>query len=96
MENYISAQLLLFLQSILLGTSLGLLYDLLRVLRLRLPRATGLLDLVYCLLAGGSIFFFTLYRSQGQLRLFVLLGILGGGVLFFAGCSSLLRPIWDF
>ena len=38
MENYVSAQLLLFGQSILLGALLGVLYDLLRAFRLRLPR----------------------------------------------------------
>ena len=36
MENYISSQLLVFGQSILLGLSVGLLYDLLRAFRLRL------------------------------------------------------------
>ena len=44
MTNEISHQLLVFGQSILLGLSIGLLYDLLRPFRLRLPRLTGLLE----------------------------------------------------
>ena len=96
MENYVSAQLLLFGQSILLGALLGVLYDLLRAFRLRLPRLTGPLDSLYCLLCAGTVFFFTLYRAQGQLRLFVLAGLAGGVVLFFSLCSAPLRPIWDF
>ena len=44
MENHISQQLLVFVQSILLGLAIGSLYDLLRPFRLRLPRVAPLLD----------------------------------------------------
>ena len=40
-ENQAAQQLLVFGQSILLGLSAGLLYDLLRPFRVRAPRATG-------------------------------------------------------
>ena len=44
MRIQVSAQLLLFGQSILLGLGLALLYDLLRPLRRRRRRLTALLD----------------------------------------------------
>ena len=43
MENHISQQLLVFVQSILLGLAIVSLSDLLRPVRLRLPRVAPLL-----------------------------------------------------
>ena len=96
MEIWISQQLRLFGQSILLGVGTALLYDLLRALRLRLPRFTMALDALYCLAVGGAVFFFILHRAEGILRGYVLFGALGGAVLFFCLFSALLRPLWDF
>jgi len=96
MGNYITEQLARFLQSIVLGLSLGLVYDLLRTLR-RLGGAWwgGVLDGLYALLAVGSVFFFVM-GGDGELRLFILLGALGGMVLFFCLLSRPLRPVWAF
>ncbi len=92
----ISQQLGLFLRSILLGGVLGLLYDLLRPWRALGGRAwSGVLDVLYSLSAGWSIFFFIM-SGDGELRLFILAGILGGGVLFFCLLSRPLRPVWAF
>ena len=57
-----------FVQSILLGMAAGLLYDLLRAFRLKLPRLTAPLDILYCVTVSGAVFLFTLYRAQGQLK----------------------------
>ena len=56
MGNQPSQQLMLFAQSVLLGVSSGVLYDLLRPFRVKLPRSTHLLDGAYCL-AAGILFF---------------------------------------
>ena len=94
MKNEISVQLLTFGQSILLGGGIALLYDLLRPLRLRHPRLTWLTDGAYCLTALLTVFLFLLRRVEGVPRLYVLLGLLGGGMLFFGLLSALLRPVW--
>ena len=73
MEIQISQQLSLFGQSVLLGLGSAVLYDLLRAVRLRLPRATAVLDAVYCLCVGTALFLFTLRLSAGILRGYVLL-----------------------
>ena len=96
MGNQAAQQLLVFGQSILLGLSAGLLYDLLRPFRVRAPRFTGVLDGLYCLIVGGALFLFLLRRGSGQLRGFVIVGALGGAVLFFCAFSQLLRPVWAF
>ena len=96
MAIHVTEQLRTFLLSILLGLGAGVLYDLLRAVRLRHPRLTAPLDLLYCQAIGLAVFLFVLRQSDGQLRGFILLGGLGGGVLFFSLLSRPLRPVWDF
>ena len=48
MAIHVTEQLRTFLLSILLGLGAGVLYDLLRAVRLRHPRLTAPLDLLYC------------------------------------------------
>ena len=96
MGTPVSDQLMAFGQSILLGLSAGVLYDLLRPFRLRRPRLTGWLDGVYCLAVAAASFLFLLRRADGELRGFLVLGALGGAVLFFCAFSQLLRPVWEF
>ena len=71
MAPALSQPLLLFCQAILLGMAAALLYDLLRAFRLRLPRLTSALDILYCMAAGLAVFLFMLRRAQGQLRLYL-------------------------
>lgn len=92
----ISQQLGQFLRSILLGGVLGLLYDLLRPWRHLGGRVWGgALDVLFSLTAGWTVFFFVM-AGDGELRLFILAGILGGWVLFFCLFSRPLRPVWAF
>lgn len=108
MGNVISDQLAMFLRSILLGGALALVYDLFRSIRLwgappspgqRRPMSrrilSGLLDTLYCLLALASVFLFVM-AGDGELRLFILAGILGGATLFFCLLTPLLLPLWQF
>ena len=96
MGNIISEQLMLFLRSVLLGGVLGLLYDLLRPFR-RLGGQLwgGLLDALYGLTTVSAVFLFVM-AGDGELRVFILMGALGGGVLFFCLLSQPMRPLWDF
>ena len=81
MGNYVSEQLALFLQSIALGAVLGLIYDLLGVLRSLGGRLWGgVLDALFCLTAACAVFLFVM-AGDGEMRLFVPAGALGGAVL---------------
>lgn len=92
----ISQQLRQFLCSILLGGVLGLLYDLARPLRTLGGRVwNGALDAALSVTAVGSVFFFVM-AGDGELRLFILMGVLGGAVLFFCLLSRALQPVWAF
>ena len=92
----ISQQLTIFLQAAALGAVLGLVYDLLRVLRTLGGRLWGgALDVLFCLTAAASLFFFVM-AGDGEMRIFVLLGAGGGMLLFLCLAGPLLRPVWRF
>ena len=96
MGTHIPQQLALFFSSILLGGALALVYDLVRPLRRLGGRIWG--GVLDALLSAGSVVsvFLFVMAGEGELRLFVLAGVLGGAVLFFCLFSPLLRPIWGF
>lgn len=92
----ISQQLTFFLQAAVLGAALGLVYDLLRVLRTLGGRLWGdLLDVFFCLAAAASLFFFVM-AGDGEMRIFVVLGAGGGMLLFLCLVGPALRPVWRF
>jgi hypothetical protein len=75
---------------------IALLYDLLRPARQRCPGLVWLLDGAYCLLCALGLGLFLLRQGDGELRLYILLGTAGGGVLFFGLLSESLRSVWEF
>lgn len=89
MAFQISDQLRSFGLAILLGLAAGVVYDLLRTVRLRFPSFTGVLDLLYCLTAGGALSLFVLRQADGQFRGFILLGPPGA-----AWCFSCCFPLF--
>lgn len=99
MENYISDQLISFLRAAVLGLMAGVVYDLLRAVRLRLLRSralTHVLDAVYVLSALLVLFLFTLRQGQGELRLYMLLAMVLGLSFYFLLLGSIFRPLWSF
>lgn len=95
MEIYVSEQLRTFVLSVCLGFALGGLYDMVGAVRCRWRSLTWLLDGGYCLWVVVAMFLFTLREARGELRLFVILGAMGGATLFFTGFSPWLRPVWS-
>ena len=98
-EGALAQQTRAFLYAALLGLSLGLFYDILRVLGAgRL--LTGALDLVFCFVSAAGFFAVTLAFCQGQIRSYGLTGAGLGAVLYFVGPSpfllSLLAPAAQF
>lgn len=92
-----------FLYTVILGLALGLLYDFMRTLRIVFGAGrvfTGVLDLLFCLVAAASFFALTLIFAQGQVRSYTVGGTVLGCVLYFSGVSpvalALLRPVARF
>ena len=96
MEIYIAEQVRLLCGAAALGAALGLAYDLLRAVRRRIPALLIPCDLLFCAAVAAGVIGYALAAGDGELRLYLLLGTLLGGVFYFCLCSAPLRPLWDF
>jgi len=85
-----TGQAWLFLSTIVVGAAIGLFYDAFRVLR-KTARHNGLAvqleDLIFWLAATGLTFYYMLHRNYGEIRLFSLVGVAVGALLYFATVS---------
>ena len=96
MGNEIPRQLAQFFRSILMGGVLALLYDTISALRILGGKPWEiLLDTLVSLCSVFALFLLVM-AEEGELRLFILMGTVGGAVLFFALISPSLRPILAF
>lgn len=85
-ELIVSNQTMVFLYSCLLGVGLGVCYDVFRILRVAFPLGTVVTfveDIIYFAIAAVATFTFLLYFTQGQLRVYVLLGELLGFIVYY-------------
>ena len=99
MENHASAQLLSLAAAAFFGVCAGVLYDLFRAIRLRRRKnhaLTHLLDGLYAAFLGFLCLEMTLRIGGGELRLYLVLGLAGGALLWYALLSEAWQPIWDW
>lgn len=89
----------IFLITVAIGGLAGFLYDVYRVVRVRnnlrgWPGALG--DLLFWAVATAVVFLLLLQTNQGELRLYVVLGLLGGALLYFSSMSRFAFRFVDF
>ena len=90
------AQIRIFLSAVGFGFFLGAVYDGFRILRLlfqKTDRAYRVSDLLFSVTAGFLVFLFVLTTLNGQIRGYVLLGILLGFLLVCAISVSLSKNL---
>ncbi len=91
------SQAWVFLGMIYLGIGLGLIYDVLGLLRKTKKRSLiAGADLLFFLLAGGVLTFALVMTGQDGLRLYSLLGLVCGGLLYILGLRRLVLGIATF
>jgi spore cortex biosynthesis protein YabQ len=69
------------------GLALGVLFDMFRVLFGKFKFLVPLLDILYWIVATILVFWLLLYSNEGQLRVFIFLGI-GIGICFYFALLS--------
>lgn len=82
----IAVQTRLFMMAFGFGFLLGVVYDLCRILRLTVTRgkiAVFVVDILYFLAAGISVFLFMLAYNQGEFRFYLILGIIFGFLIYY-------------
>ena len=88
----ISGQTIVFLRSLLLGAAVGCFYDLFRISRVAfvIPAFVVLVeDLLFFLFSSVVLFGFMLENSFGQIRYFILLGVVLGWTVYYFTVGSL-------
>lgn len=82
-------------QAVLIGGGLGVVYDLMRVLRRRLPvpGLAGTLDFLFWILATVVLFLFSHRTWGGEIRLYGAAFCLAGGAAYFWGISPLVLKV---
>lgn len=93
MEVVVAHQTVLFLQACLLGFLLGLFYEIFRILRLMIKTgavAVFVQDILYWSVSALISFLFILAVNSGQLRIFLLLGIVIGMIVYFFTLGALI------
>lgn len=79
-------QLIIFLCSLGVGFLLGVLYDILRTLRLTLTKskiALIIFDIIYFILFGFFTFLFILAMNKGEVRSYIIIGEIIGGIFYY-------------
>lgn len=92
----IISQMYLFLIFVANGILIGILFDFFRILRKSFKTndfITYIEDLLFWILAGTSILYFIFVYNNGEIRLFMFLGIAIGLVLYMLIFSSLFIKI---
>ena len=88
----------LFLMSVVLGAILGIVYDVFRAIRIIFPPAAkdGAViaeDILFCVICGFSLFFFSTLAARGQIRFFILLGASLGFMLYILTVGNIIIGI---
>ena len=89
MEIWVWEQARFLAGAVGLGAAVGLVYDLLRILRVRLPLPLlgGLLDLSFWLGVTAALFLYTAAAGRGEVRVYLLAGVALGGACYFRAVS---------
>ena len=86
MEISVSGQALAFLFALLFGAVLGVFYDLFRISRIALRQnavAIFIEDLFFWIVASVATFLFLLFENSGEVRVYLLLGVVLGAILYY-------------
>lgn len=96
---YVAAQTVLFLQSLLVGVALGVMYEPFRAVRalVRLPAwLVFVQDILYFVLAAFVTFSFMLSEEAGKIRFALIIGELTGAALYLLTIGELINRLLIF
>lgn len=92
----LSLELSLFVRSVLMGILFGVIFDMLRVVRIIIPHKNWLVfaeDFLFMLFCGFWFFIFSMTSARGQLRAFLLIGSGIGFVLYIVTIGAVVKRV---
>ncbi len=93
MEVVVARQTVMFIEACAFGFVLGLCFEPLRILRLMIKMGAVAIffqDILYCVFCAVCMFLFFLTVNEGELRIFLLAGIVIGVVVYFLTLGSII------
>ena len=91
MSQFLSGQLGIFLMCIAGGIIISLLYDIFRALRKSIKTAdivTYIEDVIFWILVGGFLIYLIFILNDGNIRFFIFVGLILGGILYYFTLSK--------
>jgi len=88
-------QLMCAALSLALGAAAGLLYDVLHEMRtmFRSVLISALMDILFWMVCIAAVFMLAMTAGQGELRIYMVAGIAGGGAIYLSTVSRAVRTI---
>lgn len=86
MIAFTTPQTVLFLESILLGMVLSVIFDVFRIIRIGIPLPSPVIvaeDILYFLICAVVTYFFMLKTTYGQVRGFIIIGEIIGFIIYY-------------
>ena len=93
-----SGQTILFAQFLLCGTTLGILFDIFRIVRKIIKHGvilTAFEDIIYCILSIFIFIMFSIKFNYGTVRWFMVAGCLSGAIIYFNTFGKLVIKVAD-
>ncbi|MGN0526527.1 MAG: spore cortex biosynthesis protein YabQ [Acutalibacteraceae bacterium] len=93
-----NTQFIIFIASLGLGFLLGILYDILRTVKLSLTQKKQwniVFDLIYFFIVGLITFLFILAANKGEVRSYILIGELLGAVVYYFAFGIIIVKFTD-
>lgn len=95
----LAQQTLVFLESILLGAISGVIYDICRAIRRTAKLkmlGTIIMDTIFWIIVLIGLFYFAVTDAVSQMRFYVVLGEIGGMLLYFLSFTAFTLPVFCF
>ena len=90
----VQEQLYCFLMFILVGSIVGILFDIFRVIRQSFTNSdlmTTLEDVIFCIISGSIILISLFLFNNGEVRNYIIIGIVFGLLIYFKLLGKILR-----
>lgn len=82
---FLNEELVIFFKTIILGMGIGIIFDIFRIIRKIIPHKDVfvlLQDFLFCFFTGIYFFVLVYYLNYGQIRLYIIIGVLISNLLY--------------
>ncbi len=96
---YMTNELIIFIKTLIFGMGVGIIFDIFRIIRKTIPHYDFLVivqDFLFCILSAAYVFLLVYFLNLGEVRLYILLGILLSNIIYFLCLSKYLINVFTW